>query len=233
MKRDLLCSVFVLCLGLFLCSCSKSENEKDDLTGTWKVRTTNKEKNQYAADVVWEAPSSLTMEIMGIKRTANEWATYLTPMLGNVVGNALKDVTLTADGKVRATYFDADKENPEKGTWKTADGYATYKDEGKGRLRLFFTDKAFSRVDGLDAQTLAQVKAALSGGIPMRYAVSGQRARIYFDTETIKQLRTYLPAILAMAGSSIPPQVLAGLKSGLVEAIDKSTKIEFGLNLER
>ncbi len=233
MKRDLLCSVFVLCLGLFLCSCSKSENEKDDLTGTWKVRTTNKEKNQYAADVVWEAPSSLTMEIMGIKRTANEWATYLTPMLGNVVGNALKDVTLTADGKVRATYFDADKENPEKGTWKTADGYATYKDEGKGRLRLFFTDKAFSRVDGLDAQTLAQVKAVLSGGIPMRYAVSGQRARIYFDTETIKQLRTYLPAILAMAGSSIPPQVLAGLKSGLVEVIDKSTKIEFGLNLER
>lgn len=233
MKRDLLCSVFVLCLGLFLCSCSKSENEKDDLTGTWKVRTTNKEKNQYAADVVWEAPSSITMEIMGIKRTANEWATYLTPILGNVVGNALKDVTLTADGKVRATYFDADKENPEKGTWKTADGYATYKDEGKGRLRLFFTDKAFSRVDGLDAQTLAQVKAVLSGGIPMRYAVSGQRARIYFDTETIKQLRTYLPAILAMAGSSIPPQVLAGLKSGLVEAIDKSTKIEFGLNLER
>ena len=67
----------------------------------------------------------------------------------------------------------------------------------------------------------------------MRYAVSGQHARIYFDTETIKQLRTYLPAILAMAGSSIPPQVLAGLKSGLVEAIDKSTKIEFGLNLER
>ena len=233
MKRDLLCSVFVLCLGLFLCSCSKSENEKDDLTGTWKVRTTNKEKNQYAADVVWEAPSSLTMEIMGIKRTANEWATYLTPILGNVVGNALKDVTLTADGKVRATYFDADKENPEKGTWKTADGYATYKDEGKGRLRLFFTDKAFSNVDGLDAKTLAQVKAVLSGGIPMRYAVSGQRARIYFDTETIKSLRTYLPAILAMAGSSIPPQVLAGLKSGLVEAIDKSTKIEFGLNLER
>lgn len=228
MKRDLLCSVFVLCLGLFLCSCSKSENEKDDLTGTWKVRTTNKEKNQYAADVVWEAPSSLTMEIMGIKRTANEWATYLTPILGNVVGNALKDVTLTADGKVRATYMDS-----ESNTWKTADGYATYKDEGKGRLRLFFTDKAFSRVDGLDAQTLAQVKAVLSGGIPMRYAVSGQRARIYFDTETIKQLRTYLPAILAMAGSSIPPQVLAGLKSGLVEAIDKSTKIEFGLNLER
>lgn len=233
MKRNLLCSVFVLCLGLFLCSCSKSENEKDDLTGTWKVRTADTKKNQYAADVVWEAPSSLTMEIMGIKRTANEWATYLTPILGNVVGNALKDVTLTADGKVRATYFDADKENPEKGTWKTADGYATYKDEGKGRLRLFFTDKAFSNVDGLDAKTLAQVKAVLSGGIPMRYAISGQRARIYFDTETIKQLRTYLPAILAMAGSSIPPQVLAGLKSGLVEAIDKSTKIEFGLNLER
>lgn len=233
MKRDLLCSVFVLCLGLFLCSCSKSENEKDDLTGTWKVRTTNKEKNQYAADVVWEAPSSLTMEIMGQKYPVNQLSTLLTPILGNVVGNALKDVTLTADGKVRATYFDADKENPEKGTWKTADGYATYKDEGKGRLRLFFTDKAFSRVDGLDAQTLAQVKAVLSGGIPMRYAVSGQRARIYFDTETIKSLRTYLPAILAMAGSSIPPQVLAGLKSGLVEVIDKSTKIEFGLNLER
>lgn len=228
MKKDLLCSVFVLCLGLFLCSCSKNEKDDASLTGTWKVRTANKEKNQYAADVVWEAPSNLTMEIMGQKYPVNQLSTLLTPMLGNMVGNALKDVTLTADGKVRATYMDS-----ESNTWKTADGYATYKDEGKGRLRLFFTDKAFSRVDGLDAQTLAQVKAVLSGGIPMRYAVSSQHARIYFDTETIKSLRAYLPAILAMAGSSIPPQVLAGLKSGLVEVIDKSTKIEFGLNLER
>lgn len=228
MKRNLLCSVLVLSLGFFLCSCSKNEKDDASLTGAWKVKTTNKDKKQYAADVVWEAPSDLTIEVRGKKFTASQLSAYLSPLLGNAMNGALKDVTLTSDGKVQATYWDSEKD-----AWKAADGYATYKDEGKGRMRLFFTDKAYSSVEGIDASVLSQVKAALSGGIPLRYAVSGQRARIYFDTETIKQLRTYLPAILAMAGSSIPPQVLAGLKSGLVEAIDKSTKIEFGLNLER
>lgn len=228
MKKDLLCSVFVLCLGLFLCSCSKNEKDDASLTGTWKVRTANKEKKQYAADVVWEAPSDLTIEVRGKKFTASQLSAFLTEMLSNGMNAALKDVTLTSDGKVQATYWDAENK-----AWKAADGYATYKDEGKGHMRLFFTDKAYSSVDGIDAKVMAQVKAALSGGIPLRYTVGSQHARIYFDTETIKSLRAYLPAILAMAGSNMPPEVLAGLQAGLVNFVDKSTKIELGLNLER
>jgi len=173
MKKDLLCSVFVLCLGLFLCSCSKNEKDDASLTGTWKVRTANKEKNQYAADVVWEAPSNLTMEIMGQKYPVNQLSTILTPIFGNMVNAALKDVTLTADGKVRATYMDS-----ESNTWKTADGYATYKDEGKGRLRLFFTDKAFSRVDGLDdAREAGDLPAVPQAEVPRRQPPLGADRR--------------------------------------------------------
>ena len=180
-------------------------------------------------DVVWEAPSDVTLEVMGKKFTTSMLSAYLTPMLGNMVGNALKDVTLTADGKIQSTvYKDATKK-----TTAVSEGYATYKDEGNGRLMLYFTDKTFSELKGLDAQTLAQVKAVLGKGILMRYTISGNSARFYFDTETIKSMRTYLPAILAMAGSKIPPQVLAGLQTGLANVIEKSTKIEVALNMER
>ena len=224
MKKNLLYGAMILCMGLLLASCGKDDDPKTNaLTGTWKV----KEKNQM--DVVWEAPNDVTLEVMGKKFTTSMLSAYLTPMLGNMVGNALKDVTLTSDGKIQSTvYKDATKK-----TTAVSEGYATYKDEGNGRLMLYFTDKTFSELKGLDAQTLTQVKAVLGKGILMRYTISGNSARFYFDTETIKSMRTYLPAILAMAGSKIPPQVLAGLQTGLANVIEKSTKIEVALNMER
>ena len=224
MRKNLIYGALILCMGLLLGSCSKNDDPKtSELAGTWK----RKEKGH--TEVVWEAPSDLTLEMMGRKFPASMLSGYLTQMLGNLVGNALQGVTLTSDGKVKTTvYTDAAKK-----TTAVSEGYATYKkDEGNGRLTLYFTDKTFSELKNVDAQTLTQIKAALKDGVPVRYAISGNSARFYLDTETIKAMRNYLPALFSMAGG-MPPQVLKGLQAGLANVVEKSTKIELALNVER
>lgn len=222
MRKYLIYGALFLCMGLLLSSCSKDDDPKaSELAGTWKL----KEKGQ--TEVIWEAPNDVTLEMMGQKFPASGLSAYLTPMMGNLIKNALKDVTLTTDGKVKSTVFK--KKSKE---WVTVDGYVTYKDEGNGRLRLFFdVDKTFEG-SSLDAQSLTQIKAALKNGVPMRYTISGNSARFYFDTETIKSMRAYLPIIFSMAGN-MPSNVLESLKTGLPNVIEKSTKIEFAVNMER
>ena len=223
MRKNLIYGALILCMGLLLGSCSKNDDPKtSELAGTWKL----KEKGH--TEVVWEAPSDLTLEMMGRKFPASMLSGYLTPMLSNLIGNALQGVTLTSDGKVKTTvYTDAAKK-----TTAVSEGYATYKDEGNGRLKLYFTDTTCAEWKTVDAQTVTQLKAALKDGVPVRYAISGNSARFYLDTETIKAMRNYLPALFSMAGG-MPPQVLKGLQAGLANVVEKSTKIELALNVER
>ena len=222
MRKYLIYGALFLCMGLLLSSCSKDDDPKaSELAGTWKL----KEKGQ--TEVIWEAPNDVTLEMMGQKFPASGLSAYLTPMMGNLIKNALKDVTLTTDGKVKSTVFK--KKSKE---WVTVDGYVTYKDEGNGRLRLFFDVDKTLEGSSLDAQSLTQIKAALKNGVPMRYTINGNSARFYFDTETIKSMRTYLPIIFSMAGN-MPSNVLESLKTGLPNVIEKSTKIEFAVNMER
>ena len=222
MRKYLIYGALFLCMGLLLSSCSKDDDPKaSELAGTWKL----KEKGQ--TEVSWEAPNDVTLEMMGQKFPASGLSAYLTPMMGNLIKNALKDVTLTTDGNLKATVY-----REKNGTKVEAERHATYKDEGNGRLRLFIdTDKAFEG-SSLDAQSLTQIKAALKNGIPMRYTINGNSARFYFDTETIKSMRAYLPALLSMVGK-MPSNVLESLKTGLPNVIEKSTKIEFAVNMER
>lgn len=222
MRKYLIYGALFLCMGLLLSSCSKDDDPKaSELAGTWKL----KEKGQ--TEVIWEAPNDVTLEMMGQKFPASGLSAYLTPMMGNLIKNALKDVTLTTDGNLKATVY-----REKNGTKVEAERHATYKDEGNGRLRLFIdTDKAFEG-SSLDAQSLTQIKAALKNGIPMRYTINGNSARFYFDTETIKSMRAYLPALLSMVGK-MPSNVLESLKTGLPNVIEKSTKIEFAVNMER
>ena len=222
MRKYLIYGALFLCMGLLLSSCSKDDDPKaSELAGTWKL----KEKGQ--TEVIWEAPNDVTLEMMGQKFPASGLSAYLTPMMGNLIKNALKDVTLTTDGNLNATVY-----REKNGTKVEAERHATYKDEGNGRLRLFFdVDKAFEG-SSLDAQSLTQIKAALKNGVPMRYTINGNSARFYFDTETIKSMRAYLPIIFSMAGN-MPSNVLESLKTGLPNVIEKSTKIEFAVNMER
>ena len=228
MRKYLIYGALFLCMGLLLSSCSKDDDPKaSELAGTWKVKEHNPQKGQYAMNVVWEAPNDVTLEMMGQKFPANGLSAYLTPMMSTLIKNALKDVTLTTDGKVKSTVFK--KKSKE---WVTVDGYVTYKDEGNGRLRLFFDVDKTLEGSSLDAQSLTQIKAALKNGVPMRYTINGNSARFYFDTETIKSMRAYLPIIFSMAGN-MPSNVLESLKTGLPNVIEKSTKIEFAVNMER
>ena len=222
MRKYLIYGALFLCMGLLLSSCSKDDDPKaSELAGTWKL----KEKGQ--TEVIWEAPNDVTLEMMGQKFPASGLSAYLTPMMGNLIKNALKDVTLTTDGKVKSTVFKQKSKE-----WVTVDGYVTYKDEGNGRLRLFFDVDKTLEGSSLDAQSLTQIKAALKNGVPMRYTINGNSARFYFDTETIKSMRAYLPIIFSMAGN-MPSNVLESLKTGLPNVIEKSTKIEFAVNMER
>ena len=228
MRKYQIYGALFLCMGLLLSSCSKDDDPKaSELAGTWKVKEHNPQKGQYAMNVVWEAPNDVTLEMMGQKFPANGLSAYLTPMMSTLIKNALKDVTLTTDGNLKATVY-----REKNGTKVEAERHATYKDEGNGRLRLFIdTDKAFEG-SSLDAQSLTQIKAALKNGVPMRYTINGNSARFYFDTETIKSMRAYLPIIFSMAGN-MPSNVLESLKTGLPNVIEKSTKIEFAVNMER
>lgn len=222
MRKYLIYGALFLCMGLLLSSCSKDDDPKaSELAGTWKL----KEKGQ--TEVIWEAPNDVTLEMMGQKFPANRLSAYLTPMMSTLIKNALKDVTLTTDGNLKATVY-----REKNGTKVEAERHATYKDEGNGRLRLFFDVDKTLEGSSLDAQSLTQIKAALKNGVPMRYTINGNSARFYFDTETIKSMRAYLPIIFSMAGN-MPSNVLESLKTGLPNVIEKSTKIEFAVNMER
>lgn len=222
MRKSLMyCCLFVCAMGIFS-GCNKDDDKKpSELVGKWNVK-------EMPMDVVWEAPDNVVVEAGSVKLTVKQLAAMMTPTLNTLVQNGLKDVTLTTDGKIEATYKKEDSKE-----WMTAKDYATYKTKGENKIMLHpDMDKVFAEMKGVDATKLAAIKLLFKAGIPVYYTSNGSSTRFYLDTETVKALKNVLPILLASV-KDVPDFVKPLLAKELPGLLEKSTKIEFGLTMTK
>ncbi|WP_303185567.1 hypothetical protein [Tannerella sp.] len=222
MRKSLMyCCLFVCAMGIFS-GCNKDDDKKpSELVGKWNVK-------EMPMDVVWEAPDNVVVEAGSVKLTVKQLAAMMTPTLNALVQNGLKDVTLTTDGKIEATYKKEDSNE-----WITAKDYAKYNVKGDNKIMLHpDADKVFAEMKGVDATKLAAIKLLFKAGIPVYYTSNGSSTRFYLDTETVKALKNVLPILLASV-KDVPDFVKPLLAKELPGLLEKSTKIEFGLTMTK
>lgn len=222
MKKNFIYALMLICTAGILASCSKNDDKKQsELVGKWKLNP------EMPIDMVWEAAPGDDVISMGeTKLPLKSLLPIMQPKLKGIMLQSLKDVTLTADGKVEATY-----KGKASTDWTLATDYATYKDVGNNTLMLHFNaDKVLAGMEGLDAEQLAKMKLFLLAGIPVHYTITGSSARFYLDTEMMKALRNVFPSLL-MSVDGIPDFVKPLLKTTLPGLMEKSTKLELGLHM--
>ncbi len=223
MKKSLMYCCMFICAAGILAGCSKDDNEKkSDLVGKWNVNA------KAPMDMVWEAPDDVVISVGEMKLPVKGLLGMIKPKLNGLVMSGLKDVSFTADGKIEATYKGKSSTD-----WMSAKDYATYKVESNNKLMLYLdADKVFAGMEGGDPAKMAAIKLLLKSGIPVYYTTTGSSARFYLDTETIKAMRNFLPLLLASM-KDIPDYVKPILATELPKLLEKSTKIEIGLNMTK
>lgn len=222
MKKSLMyCCLFVCAMGIFS-GCNKDDDKKpSELVGKWNVK-------EMPMDIVWEAPDNVVIEAGPKKYTPKELSVLIGGMVNGLVQAGLKDVTLTADGKIEATYKKKDSNE-----WMTAKDYATYTLKGDNKIMLHpDADKVFAEMKNIEPKTLLAAKALFLAGIPVYYTQNGSSTRFYLDTKTVKALKNVLPILLASV-NDIPDFVKPLLAKELPGLLEKSTKIEIGLTMTK
>jgi len=219
MKKNL----FYLCVFIFsvtfLNSCDDKGDAKENLIGTWMLN------QDYAVFMTWEASESLS--IGGIPMSSTVVAAMVSEYGSNVLKEELKTITLKDNDDIEATY-------------KGESGYVTevygkYKAISDKKL-LYYpdVDKLLKDIDGVSDITMAELKALSKAGIPVSYVLAGQTlesASFYLNTETIKAMKILFPVLASsVSGDSVEGVLVKAILEELPTALDKTTKIELGLN---
>lgn len=218
-KKLIFLCMFVLAVGVFN-SCSDDEDAKDDLVGTWNLKST-------AMDMTWE--SSEEISIGGIPMTTSAVAVLATQYGNAALPEKLKSITFKDNNKLEATYVEG-------GTEKTA-VYGTYRVISSSKLN--FTpdvDKLLEGVEELNSETMAAIKLLLSAGIPVYSTLTadGASGRFYLDTKTIKEIKSLLPLLGAsMSGDDTNTAIIKELLEQMSGILDNTDKIEIGLNFDK
>lgn len=168
----------------------------------------------------------------------------------------LKDVTLKEDGNLIATYMDA--ANGGKDYVVSPANIAQYVIAGEGRLLLFLNPQAImanvktvGRAAGITdpafvQQVMNTLLPLLKSGIPVIYLQEGDRLTVCLDTDLLLPLlknfvaplfqsEEFINLIVSSMGpdmESMASLIVPALKS-VPEIIEKTTKIEIGLNLKK
>ena len=225
MKKKLiyLCT-FVFTISL-LSSCNEDEATKDDLLGTWNIRSSG------SMEIIWESSEniSITEEISLPTSTVAE---LLVEYGNNQLSEELKSITFRKDDKVEFTYFDDDLNG-----WNT-DVFGEYK--VKSRKDLIFRPDVDKLLEGMDvsATSLAGIKALVATtGIPLKITFIGPTAaevRLSIETGTMKEMKVLFPILAAsITGNSAEDIMIKILLEKLPELIEKSDKIEVGFYFDK
>lgn len=169
----------------------------------------------------------------------------------------LKDVTLKEDGNISATYMDAANGGT---AYASPANIAQYVIAGDNKLLLFLNPQAImanvktmQRAAGITdpsfiQQAMATLLPLLGQGVPVIYELNGNDMKVYLNTELLLPLMKNLVAPLfqsedfvAMIMEAMTKDPTFGEMAGMMtpvlksvpEIIEKTSKIEIGLNLRK
>ena len=224
MKKKLVYLCTIVFTMSLLSSCKEDEAAKDDLLGTWNLRSN-------AMDITWESSENISIT-EGVSLPTSTVAELLAEYSNKALSEELKSITFRNDNKVEFTYFDEDMNS-----WNT-EVYGEY--NVKSRKELIFhpnVDRFLGDIE-VDATALAGLKAlAATAGISVKFTFIGQTAgevRFYLDTKTVKDMKILFPILAAsITGSSIEDIMIRILLEKLPELLDKTDKIEIGFYFDK
>lgn len=254
MKKLIYLLAMVCTLGTFT-ACSDDDDQKDEtkrleaIEGTWNVQKTTFDESYNANGSVvvnWEGDDDAVINLPAGDEddptATNPYPMSYVPSLIKLMANSqletvLKDVTFTQDGKITATYKDADESD-----WQKANDYVSYKVVNDNLITVFLnTSKITEDID--DAEEKAMITNILnqfSTGIPVHVTLAGNKATFYVDKEFIEPVLTMLIAQI----DKIPTtgmdteelaqfQLLKGIATQIPAIMRKTTKFEIGLELTK
>lgn len=227
MKKNLiyLC-MLVFAMGNFI-SCSDDDDAKDDLVGTWNL------KSGDPMDMTWDSSEKIEIAIGGVSQSMSAPAVAeLAKMYANaLLPGKLKSITFKDNNNLEATiYTDGNTGN--------TTVYGTYKVVSGSKINFFpDVDKLLAGVEGLDNTTLLGIKALAVKGLPIHYTLIGNNmndARFYLNTGTIKEMKPLFALLAAtMSGDDAQTAMIKSIIEKLPAVLDNTDKIEVGLNFDK
>lgn len=262
MKKFFYLMAIVCTLGFFT-ACSDDNDDpqivrNEKIEGTWKLEeNTTKDMGDQgelivgSAKFTWDCPEGTTINIDMGGMTLPMPVTTVTALVNNLANTylpqVLKDVTLTADGKINATYTDLPEDagladqTPTTTAWKKAEGYATYKVVNDNLINVTVdADKATESID--DAQEKAQIKAILQkyNSIPVNIRWNNDKPYFYVDKAFVQPLLANLVAMISQVPTDDMDEddlatfnMLKAIVTQLPDIMNKTTTFEAGLELTK
>lgn len=239
MKKSFAPILLMICTILLFSSCD------DKISGTWKLCEIKTEEVPGGQPkfisgplfMTWEAPEDV---VLGFFKVTDIPCHGLVPMGNSKIAQQLKDITFQKDGNIVVTYALPSEDQQKTPTWKKSEpGIATYKIVGDQIMIIPNIDPLIAALPADSLKHNAFLQEAiefLKNGIPVNYKIEGNTAKLFIDKALIEKIFSF-----ALAGidhaipanmSSMKP-LINGFLQGIPSALQKTTKIEIGLNLEK
>lgn len=240
MRKSIVCVLLMLCALNLFSSCD------DGIARTWNLSKIKTEevpggRPKFISGplfMTWEAPDDAVLGFFRVTGIPN----MVVPMGSSKLAQQLKDITFQKDGNVIVTYAEPSQEGQAQAEpqWKkSTPGLVTYKVEDDRILFFPNVDNLLSSIpsDSLkNDPALQKAVDILKNGIPVNYKLEGNTAKLFIDKPFIENI---FPLVLsgldnvdASAMGSMG-NMIKGLLQGVPAILQKTTKLEIGLNLEK
>lgn len=208
------------------------------IAGTWKLAEVKmNEEQQFTSGplfMTWEAEEGTMLGFLPVESISD-----LAGSLGSIaLGQVLQNVTFQDNGQIVASYSKSgvSLDTPVTPSWETSEeGYAAYTVTDTQILVFVNLEKIMAGVKS-EQNPLEPLIELVKNGIPVNYEIAsdGNSARVYIDKELVDKITPLIPVLSGMITDNALGGMGALVKTMLEafpEAMQKTTKLEIGLNL--
>lgn len=221
---------------------------QNDLMGKWGLKESTGYGQPGAVHFDWEAEegTALVINLPGADEPLNltpEIAKMLLPgVLESMLGQYLQDVSFLEDGNIIATYnaAEATEENAEpEPLWKSSSLNLAHYRVNESICQVYPSIEMIMRQVAMDEAGRSNLDMTtilsqlLANGVPVHFTpVENGETTVYIDLEFLKQFTSFLPMIPALIpdDNAFKPMLVEVLNQ-LPEVLEKTTRLEIGLNL--
>lgn len=216
--------------GMLTLSIDNVVMPEDELQGTWNLNTAS------VLSMTWESTTGITITGLGEIPTSTI-AALVPTMVNSMITGALQTISFGNDGNIVANYL-------ESGEWTDSPlNLVQYYigDDGQMYVQLnvaMLVNTLSTRADdGSSTPDISEFLPYLSEGVPVKYEVDGNNARLYVNKDLLLPLLSFVlgnETILNVILSAVPEDMgdlAEALLPQLVEVVNSTSEISVGLNL--
>ena len=209
------------------------------IAGTWKLAEIKKDENDSFVSgplfMTWEAEDGT---LLGGLLPIESIPALAGPLGSLVLGQVLQNVTFQDNGQIVASYSKSgiSLDKPVTPSWETSEeGYAAY-NVTETQILVFLNLEKIIAGSKSEQSSFDPLIELVKNGIPVNYEIAsdGNSARVYIDKELVDKIVPLLPMLSGMIEDNALGGMGAfvkGLLDSFPEAMNKTTKLEIGLNL--